>query len=103
MDPLKPIRAVDRLQQRHKALALAVATVKKFGEDRGGSWAAMVAYYSFFSIFPLMLVFVTVLGYALGGDPGLMRSIRNSVLLSFPVIGQTLANNSLRGSAPALV
>lgn len=103
MDVLTPIRRFDRFQQRHTPLAVAVATIKKFGDDRAGGWAAMVAYYAFFSLFPLMLVFVTVLGYALSGDPALMRSVRNSVLMSFPLIGQTLSTNSLRGSAPALI
>ena len=39
--------------------------VRKFGNDQAGSLAALVAYYAFFSLFPLLLVFVTVLGYVL--------------------------------------
>ena len=41
------------------------AVFKKFGEDKAGYLAALVAYYGFFSLFPLMLVMVTVLGYVL--------------------------------------
>jgi inner membrane protein YhjD len=82
-----------------------VAVVKKFGDDQGGSLAALVAYYAFFSIFPLLLVFVTVLGFVLQGDPSAQKSIKDSVLAQFPVIGTDLKNNvhSLKGHTIALV
>jgi len=56
MDPLRPVRAFDRYQQRSKWLAIPVAVIRKFGNDQAGSLAALVAYYAFFSIFPLLLV-----------------------------------------------
>ena len=62
MDILAPVHRFDRLQQRHKPLALIFATVKKFSDDQAGNLAVVVGFYAFFSLFPLLLVFVTVLG-----------------------------------------
>jgi YihY family inner membrane protein len=99
------VRAFDGVQQRHRSLAVPMAVVKKFGDDQGGSLAALVAYYSFFSLFPLLLVFVTVLSYVLQGDVGAQESIRNSVLAQFPIIGKDISQNihQLHGHILALV
>ena len=40
----------------------------KFCEDNGTQLAGLMAYYGFFSLFPLLLVLVTVLGLVLRGD-----------------------------------
>ena len=77
--------------------------VKKFGDDQAGSQAALVAYYAFFSLFPLLLVFLTVLGFLLQGDASAQQSIRNSVLGQFPIVGQKLNVSTLHGSTIALV
>jgi inner membrane protein YhjD len=103
MDVLAPVRGFDRFQQRHTLLAVPVATIKKFGDDEAGSFAVVVAFYAFFSVFPLLLVFMTVLGYVLAGDQSLMTSVRDSVLGRFPVIGDSVRHDSLKGSALALV
>jgi len=103
VDPLRPVHAFDRSQRKHPVLAVPVAVVKKFGDDQGGGLAALVAYYSFFSLFPLLLVFVTVLGYVLEGNASLQTSIEKSVLGQFPVIGQQIHVHSLEGSGTALV
>jgi YihY family inner membrane protein len=58
---------VDRAQQRRRRLGIAVATLKKFSEDQSTNLASMVAFWAFFSLFPLLLVGVTVLGYVLPG------------------------------------
>jgi membrane protein len=97
------VRAFDRRQQAHPWLAVPVAVIKKFGDDQGASLAALVAYYSFFSLFPLLLVFVTVLGFVLQGDPGAQRSVEHSVLGQFPIIGQKITPHALHGRAFALV
>src|SRR5258708_4578914 len=103
MELLAPVRRFDRYQQSHRGLALPGAVVKKFGDDQGGSLAALVAYYAFFSIFPLLLVFVTVLGYVLQGDPGAQKSIENTALAKFPIIGEQVQLKALHGHAVALV
>jgi YihY family inner membrane protein len=93
----------DRFQQRHRWLAVPMAVVKKAGDDQGGHLAALVAYYGFFSLFPLLLVFTTILGYVLAGDPAHQRSIEKSLTDQFPSIGHQLPINGITGSALALV
>jgi membrane protein len=84
------LHAIDRAQQRHPATALPCAVYKKFSEDNGGQLAGLISYYAFFSLFPLLLVLVTVLGLVLHGDATLQHQIENSSLASFPVIGATI-------------
>jgi YihY family inner membrane protein len=58
---------IDHGQQRRRKVAVALATLKKFSEDRSSNLASMIAFWAFFSIFPLFLVGVTVLGFVLHG------------------------------------
>jgi membrane protein len=102
MDALRPVRAFDRFQQRHPALAVPVAVGKKFGDDEGGNLAGLIAYRAFFSLFPLLLLLTTVLGYVLAGDPDLREEAVDSVLTQFPVIGDQIEVSSLEGSGVAL-
>ena len=96
---------IDLFQQRHAILGFPLAVRQKYADDQGGFLAASVTYYAFFSIFPLLLVLVTLLGYALESDPGLQHRVLDSALADFPVIGPQLKTNvhSLRGSVAALV
>ncbi len=87
------VQGLDRFQQRHRWLGFAYATAKKFGEDQAGNLAALVAYYGFFSLFPLLLVFVSILGRVLAGHPLLQHRAVNSALANFPVIGSDLKRN----------
>jgi YihY family inner membrane protein len=96
------VRRLDAFTQRHRTIAFPYAVVKKFSEDKAGYLAALIAYYGFFSLFPLLLVFVTVLGYVLAGDPGLRRDIVDSTLAQFPVIGDDSVN-ALEGNLFALI
>jgi membrane protein len=88
----RAVHAADTLQQRHAWLALPVAVWKKFGDDQAGNLAALIAYYAFVAIFPLLLVLVTVLDLVLKNDPGLQHQLLNSALSHYPVIGQQLGH-----------
>jgi membrane protein len=96
--------AVDRYQQRKRLLGFVVAVFKRFDDDQGSQMGALIAYYGFFSLFPLLLVFVTVLGFVLEGSPSTQASVLHSTLSQFPIIGTQLQSNvhSLKGSVPAL-
>jgi membrane protein len=100
----RALRAVDRFLRGRPWLAFPFAVLKKFGDDQAGNLAALVAYYGFFSLFPLMLVFVTILGMVLRGNTGLQKSIVDSALAKFPVIGTQISQNvhSLTGSGLTL-
>src|SRR5256885_7225206 len=94
--------AFARYQQRHAWLGFPLAVRQKYSEDQGSYLAATIAYYGFFSIFPLLLVFVTALGYILAGNPGLQKEIVDSALGQFPVIGHQLQLHALNGNGLGL-
>jgi len=98
------LHALDRHQQASPRLSFAAAVIKKFGDDQAGQLAALIAYYGFFSLFPLLLVFVTVLGFVLQGDASAQSSVLHSTLSQFPIIGDQLQKNvgSLKGSGLSL-
>ena len=101
------LRALDRLdgwQRRHAAVAFPLAVMRKFMDDRASSLAALIAYYAFFSLFPLLLVFVSVLGFALQDDPSLRDDVVDSALARIPVVGSQLDDQiePLTGSSAAL-
>jgi membrane protein len=81
------LRRADDIQRAHPPLAFPFAVIKKFGDDRASQLAALIAYYGFFSLFPLLLVFVTVAAIVLDGNPDLQRRLIDSVLEQFPVVG----------------
>lgn len=87
------VQRLDQLQRSRSPLAFAYAVVKKFGDDTAGDLAALITYYGFLSLFPLLLVLITILGIVAGSDPSLSRSIESSALSEFPVIGTDLGKN----------
>jgi YihY family inner membrane protein len=89
---------VDVRQQRNRPASFVVAVLLRYRDDRGSRWVALIAYYGFFSIFPLLLTFVTVLGIVLEGRPTLRADIVDSALGNFPVIGTQLGEEGLSGS-----
>ena len=99
----KILRGVDVAQQRTPLIAFPYAVVKKFGDDQAGMLAALIAYYGFLSLFPLLLVLFTVLGLVAGNDPSIEHKITHSALAQFPIIGDQLASNihALNKSGPA--
>jgi membrane protein len=98
------LHALDQRQQQSPRLSFLAAVVKKFGDDQAGQLAALIAYYGFVSLFPLLLVLVTVLGFVLQGNPSAQASVLHSTLSQFPIIGNQLQSNvhSLKGSVLSL-
>ncbi|WP_186626798.1 YihY/virulence factor BrkB family protein [Rhodococcus sp. BP22] len=78
---------VDRVQRRHPVLGFPLAVIYKFVDDQGGYLAALIAYYAFLSLFPLLLLGSTILGIVLAGNPQLQQQILDSALSQIPIIG----------------
>jgi uncharacterized BrkB/YihY/UPF0761 family membrane protein len=99
------IRRIDRFQQRHPVVGLPFAVIQKFGNDQAGGKASTMAFYALFAIFPLLLLFSTVLGFILSGHPALEHRLLSSALADFPIIGAQMRSSAhpLRGSGLALV
>ena len=94
----------DALQQRHRWLGFPIAVLYKYSDDQGGYLAALMTYYGFLSLFPLLLVGVTVLGFVLHGNPVLQQKILGSALSQFPIVGKQIQTNvhGFHGSGLAL-
>jgi YihY family inner membrane protein len=96
------LHALDRRQQSHPRVSFVAAVIKKFGDDQGSQLAALIAYYGFVSLFPLLLVFVSILGFVLQGDPSEQQKLLNGALGQFPIISTQLELHSLKGSNAGL-
>jgi membrane protein len=97
MDARSLLQKADSLQQRHPWLAVPVATWKKFSDDQAGNLAALIAYFAFASLFPLLLVAVTILDIVLRHDAHLREQLIKSALHSYPVVGPQLENSGIHG------
>jgi membrane protein len=92
-------------RQRSPVVDLAVLTIDGYGRHRTGRNAALISHYGFLSVFPLVLVMTTILGFVLDGREDLQEKIIDSVLAELPIIGQTIASDptELTGSTPVLI
>jgi membrane protein len=99
------IRWLDDLQRRRSWAGLPLAVVYKMVDDQATFLAAMITYYGFLSLFPVLLLLVTLLGFALSGNADLQQQVLHSALRDFPIIGDQIGGNihSLQGSTFGLV
>ncbi|MDP9115731.1 MAG: YihY/virulence factor BrkB family protein [Actinomycetota bacterium] len=94
---------LDVFQRRHPRVSVPIAVLYKFADDQGNYLAALIAYYGFLSLFPLLLLLSTVLNFALAGDVSLQHRVLNSALGQFPMIGaQFRQNHGIQGSGIGL-
>ncbi|HEV3170083.1 MAG TPA: YihY/virulence factor BrkB family protein [Actinocrinis sp.] len=91
LDPL--LRWLDRLQRHSRVAQFGIAVYRKFDDDQAWSLAALLAYYAFLAIFPLLLILVTALGIVLHGSPAAQQWVLHSALVDFPIIGDQLKGN----------
>ena len=89
-------QVLDRFQQRHRAAGFPLAVVYKYVDDQGSYLAALMAYYGFLSLFPLLLLLTTGLGLLLRDDPELQRRVLDSAVAQIPVLGEELVRDPLR-------
>jgi membrane protein len=91
------VKRADQLQQRQPWLGVPIATVQKFTDDRAGNLAALVAYYAFIALFPLLLVLVSVLKLLVRNNEKLRHQLLTSALNQYPVIGKQLEPHIKQG------
>jgi YihY family inner membrane protein len=94
MNPIeRTARKLDGLQQRYTPSAFVFGVVKKFTDDNGGVLVANLTYVAFISVFPLLLVLVTILSLAAASNPSFKQAVLNAVARQVPLIGQQLTGN----------
>lgn len=98
------VKKVDNYQRSHKAPGFIYAVLKKYGEDNGGQQAALLTYYGFLSLFPLLLVATSTLQFVLKSHPGIRNDVIEKATRYFPVLGEQLQSNvhSVGGAGIAL-
>jgi membrane protein len=98
------VHGPDRFQRRHGWLGFPLAVVYKYFDDFGTYLAAIITYYAFVSLFPLLLIASTVLSVVLRGDAHLQQRLISSALTQFPLVGQELDKPEyLSGGAAGLI
>ena len=98
------IGRMDAYQRKHPAVSFPIAVVYKYFDDQGPYLAAIIAYYAFISIFPLLLLGSSILGFVLQDNPDLREQLLNSALSQFPIIGTQLGEpKGIKGSATTIV
>ena len=95
---------LDRFHRRYPKTGFPLAVAYKFFDDQGGYLAALITYYGFVSLFPLLLLFTTILGFLLENNPGLRDQIVSSTMSEIPVIGGQLNDPAaLSGGTVAVI
>ncbi|KGH45585.1 ribonuclease BN [Modestobacter caceresii] len=84
------VEKLDRLQRRRRAAGFPIAVVYKYVDDSGPYLAALITYYAFVSLFPLLLLFSTILSNVLVNDPELQQRLLESAVSQLPVVGQQI-------------
>jgi YihY family inner membrane protein len=94
MNPVeRAIRKLDAAQRRFTPTAFVFGVVKKYGDDNGGVLVSNLAYSAFVSLFPLLLILVTILGLVAAVNPGFRTAVLDSVANQVPLIGRQLTGN----------
>jgi uncharacterized BrkB/YihY/UPF0761 family membrane protein len=81
----------DRVQRQHGMLGFPYAVIKKYGDDDGGREAALITYYGFLSIFPLLLLGVAILSRVLADNPELRQRLITAIVP--PALRSTVENS----------
>jgi uncharacterized BrkB/YihY/UPF0761 family membrane protein len=103
------IAKIDALQRRHPILGFPHAVFKRYGEDHGGWLGALISYYGFFSLYPLLVVFATVATWIFEDRPETLQRILESLWSKVPFASGTLSAEvdeqvkSLSGHSPTLI
>ncbi|PZS14476.1 MAG: ribonuclease BN [Pseudonocardiales bacterium] len=95
---------LDRAQRHNRAVSFPIAVIYKYFDDSGAYLAALITYYAFVAVLPLLLLLTTVLGFVLIGDSALQRRIESSTASQFPLVNDIVGHPSgLGGGAFGII
>lgn len=103
--PVSRVERLDAFQRRHNWLGFTLGVIYKAFDDRAPYLAALVTYYAFVSLFPLLLLFISIAGFVLQSDPHLRQEVVGSAIGNLPGIGSELRQQvkGFRGSGAGVV
>ena len=93
MNIQKVYRRFDHLQRKYRLLAFPLAVVKQYNDDEAGYHAALLTYYGYLALFPLLLISATVTQVVSKSRPELQERVINAVASYFPILGTQLENH----------
>lgn len=99
------LTGIDTWQRRHRASAFPYAVVKKYGDDESGYQAALITYYGFLSLFPLLIVATSVIDLISRGNAALRARLTHAIGNYLPSVSDQLQRtvHSKAGTGLALV
>ncbi|GAA3515855.1 YihY/virulence factor BrkB family protein [Aeromicrobium panaciterrae] len=98
------IGRIDAFQRRFPIVGFPIAVIYKYFDDQGPYLAAIISYYAFIAIFPLLLISSSILGFFIQDDQELRDRLLDTALSQFPIIGDKLGQpGELSGSTSAIV
>src|SRR5688572_20485019 len=86
---------LQKARARSSPFDITMSTLKRFSDDDGGSYAAALTYYTFFSLFPLLFFAASILGYLTLGNTELRNDILKAGLSSVPMLKDVLSPGGL--------
>lgn len=86
---------VERARSRYGLVDIVVRVLKRYSEDDGGSYAAALTYYTFFSIFPLLLFAFSIIGFLSSNNDELRRQLTDAGVDAFPMLRDILQPQGL--------
>jgi YihY family inner membrane protein len=98
------VEDLDQGQRKRPWIGFPLAVIYKFFDDQGNYLAAILTFYAFLSIFPLLLLATSIFGFILQGNPNLQQEVLDSALGQFPIIGDALGRpEGLQGSTGGII
>jgi membrane protein len=79
-------RMVEWARDHSRAFNHAWLAYHRYGENYGARLAAAIAYYGFFAAFALSLVYVSILGFTLPGDPAAAKAATAYLSQNLPFV-----------------
>ncbi|HSX04951.1 MAG TPA: YhjD/YihY/BrkB family envelope integrity protein [Candidatus Saccharimonadales bacterium] len=93
---------LDHYQQRHHLPAFLYALIKKYGDDDAGHQAALITYYGFLSLFPMLLVGTTAIDIVAQHNGALRTRLITDMNSYFPIVGHQLQSSVHAGGKTGL-
>lgn len=86
---------LERARADHGWFDVTYRTFRRYGEDDASTYAAALTYFTFFSIFPMLLFATAALGYITFGNADLQRELIESGLRTVPLLRDALTPDGL--------
>jgi membrane protein len=86
---------LERARADHPVVDVAVRTFRRYSDDDGGSSAAALTYYTFFSIFPIIIFALSLLGYLTFANQDLQERLLREGVGAVPLLNDILTPETL--------